>query len=949
MKGKKIGLVSLVGTQTAADLEMPNIPKAPKIRAEGELDQYGRVKRQPREEREFQSSRADEDSMWRRGGGAVPSGRREDNNDREGGWKRGGGQRDNNNDSRDGWRRGDGGRSNYFDRSRDNNDRSPPRETEESRRPRLKLSKRTLPVKEIKKTTTLGEAFGKKTTTTTKPKSNPFGSARPVDTGMRKLKEKLDKKSSSPFGNAKPVDTKPIDTKPTKTSHKNNPFGDARPKKTRDPFVVESSSTSTTSNKENQTDAKPKEEEPKIPIRTKSPPPAAVEKMQTGETNDNDDHGEDEGEWETTGSKKRNKKKNDKKTTKKKNKKSEGAERRIKDRRERREPRRPKTNSRWARDESEEQDSISSKPRDERRQQQRQRSRSPPVPGNSRWNRTREEMEDHRGEERKSRSPPQASNSRWKEEDNRQEERRQQSRSPPVVANSRWARQEKEDIDMSEYQKQKNITPPVVSENSRWASLKRDEEESSEDRRRRRRRRDDDDDDLESPSQPPKPLNSRWAAGETTTSSSSNSVEEPPQSRNSRWKEHDDTTTTTTTRIVEEEVKREKSEKELELDRRIAAIRARKNNKSAVKTDMFGRPIVEKKKEEEKVVMKMPTKKPAAATTTTTTTEKVVKRTFCTTPISKENLEMYEKMEDKSILEKKTRSLLNEYNMVHDVKEAVLCIKELECPAYYSVVVKQIINRTLESFKAKDVELAQKLLVAMRETLIVDVVLAKELNEAAEFMDDIKMDCPKAPKIFVELAGYLLKMDGLIHPKHVKPETWKCANLEAPKRDPVDVLTDLFETSKTRGEDLYDEIQKVVVGEPLKVLQAVLRFVLSSGKDDLLEKDEDDTNKFTAFADEMFGAALMKCFDETSLDVQKAAVFELQQFCCTMKFPQGLCEAVFMTCQDEEILESSAFFAWAADKSNKEIPGRLQARKETLAWIKWLEEEGDDDSDSEDE
>ena len=167
----------------------------------------------------------------------------------------------------------------------------------------------------------------------------------------------------------------------------------------------------------------------------------------------------------------------------------------------------------------------------------------------------------------------------------------------------------------------------------------------------------------------------------------------------------------------------------------------------------------------------------------------------------------------------------------------------------------------------------------------------------------------------------------------------------------MDVLQEHFETSKTRGEDLYDEITKLVdVVSPLKVLSAVLLSVSDSSSDELLEKDEDDTNKFAPFADDQFGAMLMKCFDETSEDVQKAAVFELQRFCSEMKFPSGLCEAVFMTTQDEEILESSAFFAWAQDKTKSEIPGRLQARKETLAWLKWLEEnDDDDDSDSDDE
>ena len=88
---------------------------------------------------------------------------------------------------------------------------------------------RTLPVREIKKTVTLGEAFGKKTST--KPKSNPFGNAKPVVVGMRNLKEKLEKKqeTSSPFGNAKPVDT----TKIFQAKQKSSPFGEATPTRTR--------------------------------------------------------------------------------------------------------------------------------------------------------------------------------------------------------------------------------------------------------------------------------------------------------------------------------------------------------------------------------------------------------------------------------------------------------------------------------------------------------------------------------------------------------------------------------------------------------------------------------------------------------------------------------------------------------------------------------------------
>ena len=84
----------------------------------------------------------------------------------------------------------------------------------------------------------------------------------------------------------------------------------------------------------------------------------------------------------------------------------------------------------------------------------------------------------------------------------------------------------------------------------------------------------------------------------------------------------------------------------------------------------------------------------------------------------------------------------------------------------------------------------------------------------------------------------------------------ECANLEAPKRDDVDVARTL--SDEQDGEDLYDEITKLVdVVSPLKVLSAVVG--VSDSSSDELEKDEDDTNKFAPFADDQFGAMLMKC------------------------------------------------------------------------------------------
>ena len=47
----------------------------------------------------------------------------------------------------------------------------------------------------------------------------------------------------------------------------------------------------------------------------------------------------------------------------------------------------------------------------------------------------------------------------------------------------------------------------------------------------------------------------------------------------------------------------------------------------------------------------------------------------------------------KAKLEKKTRSFLSEYSTSYDHREALLCIGELECPAYHWTVARRYVDK----------------------------------------------------------------------------------------------------------------------------------------------------------------------------------------------------------------------------------------------------------------
>lgn len=112
-------------------------------------------------------------------------------------------------------------------------------------------------------------------------------------------------------------------------------------------------------------------------------------------------------------------------------------------------------------------------------------------------------------------------------------------------------------------------------------------------------------------------------------------------------------------------------------------------------------------------------------------------------------------------LQRKTKSLLEEYFHVCILDEAVQCIEELKSPDYHPEVVKEAINLALDK-GASCVELVVKLL---------DFLLAKKIFTQRDLvtgcllygsmLDDIAIDLPKAPTYFGEVVGKLIVAGGL--------------------------------------------------------------------------------------------------------------------------------------------------------------------------------------------
>jgi len=861
----------------------------------------------------------------------------------------------------------------------------------------MQLKKRTLPMRaKPKSDVTLGEAFAKKNQER-KPRSNPFGSARPVDTAskLRSLSkpaeetqtppEPVRKPRANPFGAAKPVATRNIyadrgNASADATNTDDQPKVEvAAPADDADSGFGKSFSQAEADAPKAESDEEEESSDEDLPVAVQSidlvapvsigyTPDVHVGAVATAE----DDTGSSQ--WETSQKKEkapkakapgrvvakavpknsrwsREAESNDSKKPRGRFGAGSGAGE------QRRAP--PAGNSRW----NKKDDAPPAPPAG--RVEQQERERSPPKATNSRWAGREREEDRPAPTEAREEKPPQSRNSRWARSDadgpgfggdNRRQREREEEPRPPQQTNSRWSGRgdEREGrnapmqplqapvarnsrwADDREQKPRAELQPPVPTQNSRFSQLGNNDSPADSSRDESARR------------SPPVASNSRWAEG----SGSGGGAPAPAPAP----------------------VKREKTDQEKKLDARIAAIRAKNANKgkaaavpAGVPTDPFGRPITgaaRRKKPTPEVpspkaapaVVAMVAPRPAAVA-------KPVVVSYCTTIVSEEDMAAYKELPEERMakLKKITKGMLNEYMQVEDHNEVKLCMDDLKCPAHYKAVVTAALNKALDCFKSgeklqKETDKISKLMVTLREKHVDGKTLADGLNEISEQMDDLKIDLPRAPQIFKSISSHCLKLPGLLEPATVAPATWACAGMSAPKPEGCcqvePRLLELLSTGAV-GDALTAKVAalKPAVSGPA-LMAAVFAHLASKNADivTLLEKDEeDDSLKFAPFEEDNYGSALDSVLTDQSPADQKLAVNEMQLFAFEHNFPTGLVESLFMTAYDEELIVGDAYFLWMDDSASK-VPGRIQARKDTLAWCTWCKENDDDeDDDSEDD
>ncbi|BAB08857.1 eukaryotic initiation factor 4, eIF4-like protein [Arabidopsis thaliana] len=113
------------------------------------------------------------------------------------------------------------------------------------------------------------------------------------------------------------------------------------------------------------------------------------------------------------------------------------------------------------------------------------------------------------------------------------------------------------------------------------------------------------------------------------------------------------------------------------------------------------------------------------------------------------------------VLQRKTKSLLEEYFNVRLLGEALQCVEELGLPSYHPEFVKEAISLSLE----KSPPVVEPIATLLEYLLSKKVVAPKDLETGfllyGAMLDDIGIDLPKAPNNFGEIVGKLILAGGV--------------------------------------------------------------------------------------------------------------------------------------------------------------------------------------------
>ncbi|XP_065935828.1 eukaryotic translation initiation factor 4 gamma 3 isoform X4 [Magallana gigas] len=360
-------------------------------------------------------------------------------------------------------------------------------------------------------------------------------------------------------------------------------------------------------------------------------------------------------------------------------------------------------------------------------------------------------------------------------------------------------------------------------------------------------------------------------------------------------------------------------------------------------------------------------------------------------------------------MEKKTKTILDEYLHLQDIKEAILCVEELKSPSVMHTFVSSAVNYVLERSNIARNQTGLLLHDLVIKNVLSVPVYIQGLTEVIQYAEDMEIDIPKIWQYFGELIGPMVQ-DGSVPlnflRKAAEPlkENNKAGLLvaevlhAASHREGHKKVGSLWRQSSLQWEDFMPagDVKKFIVDKKveftagddsqpstptvsisMEAIQDKLHHLLIKEKTDnevifdWIEESVDDptmkSNKFiralmTSVCESAItgsgssarvlpeviknrGDLLQKYLDHRA-ESELQALYALQALVHKLEHPQGVLRTLFDTLYDEDIISEDGFNQWEKSKDPNEQEGKGVAMKQVVQFFTWLREAEDDVSDS---
>ncbi|KAA0707065.1 Eukaryotic translation initiation factor 4 gamma 3 [Triplophysa tibetana] len=290
-------------------------------------------------------------------------------------------------------------------------------------------------------------------------------------------------------------------------------------------------------------------------------------------------------------------------------------------------------------------------------------------------------------------------------------------------------------------------------------------------------------------------------------------------------------------------------------------------------------------------------------------------------------------------MERRSKSIIDEFLHLNDYKEAVQCVEELEQPTMLYVFVRVGVESTLErSLIARD-HMGQLLYQLLQPGILSKPQFFKGFSETLEFADDMAID---VPHIWLYLAQMVTpKLDFTVSDGSDPTEAVSKRTLSPDELN--NQLEKLLLEEMAGDEQIFDWVEANLDDSEMSsspFLRALMTAVCKAAV-----KTEGSSCKMDTSMIQRRLPVLHKYLNSDT-ERQLQALYALQALIVKLDQSPNLLRMFFDCLYDEDVISEDAFYKWEVSKDPAEQEGKGVALKSVTAFFTWLREAEEESEDN---